>query len=204
MKIACVSDLHGYLPEIPPADLLLIAGDICPLDIQRNHESCVNWLNNEFAEWIKKTAIPTFVIAGNHDFVFQQKINTTFNYLQDSAAEFSGLNIWGTPWQPVFFNWAFNATEEQLKEKWDLIPANTDILVVHGPPYMAGDLTINHIRTGSSSLRERIEAIQPKLVVCGHIHEGRGVYKIKDTIVINASMVDERYQIHFDVPVIEI
>jgi Icc-related predicted phosphoesterase len=38
---------------------------------------------------------------------------------------------------------------------------------------------------GSVSIRGAIEKHQPKLVLCGHIHESRGTHKIGRTLVIN-------------------
>ena len=44
MKIAGISDLHGYLPNIEKSDILLIAGDISPLNIQFNKPEMKKWL----------------------------------------------------------------------------------------------------------------------------------------------------------------
>jgi hypothetical protein len=69
----------------------------------------------------------------------------TIEYLQDEECVlyFDGPNgdhpednirIYGSPWQPEFYNWAFNLPRngEALKAKWDAIPENTDILITHG------------------------------------------------------------------------
>jgi len=199
--IVAISDLHGTLPDIPPCDLLLIAGDICPIT---NHDPSfqARWLRWDFREWLESVpARKNVFIAGNHDLVFEQMpelLPTTWpaTYLQDSGTEWEGLKIWGTPWQPWFFDWAFNLFEPELKKRWALIPPGTDILVVHGPPRGYGDGVpdthgIRH--TGSPALLERIEEIQPKIAVFGHIHEGRGEWRIGNTLMANVTILDERY-----------
>jgi Icc-related predicted phosphoesterase len=202
MKIVAMSDMHGELPETPECDLLLLAGDLTPV---RDHSLSfqADWLNCEFRTWLKRQPARKIVgIAGNHDFIFEQApdlVPTDLNwtYLQDSGIEWEGFRIWGTPWQPWFFDWAFNAGPEALKRRWALIPEATDILVVHGPPYGYGDGVPerNGIRRcGCPHLLERIREIRPRLVVYGHIHEGRGEWQLGSTLLANVTVVDANYQ----------
>ena len=182
MRICCISDIHGNLPEIPDCDFLFIAGDIVPLWAQNNRYISYAWLDSNFRIWIHNIfnrGIVVVGIAGNHDLCFEDNYfpkNLLWKYLKDEQVELKGLKIWGTPWQPVFHNWAFNAEEYQLEEKWHLIPNDTDIIIVHGAPYLYGDNVVyikdgqgyeEHV--GSPSLLRRIKEIKPKLVVCGHI-----------------------------------
>ena len=204
MKIVAVSDLHGILPEIPPCDLLLIAGDICPTG---NHKPPfqAEWLDTVFRRWLESLRHVGKVIgiAGNHDFIFQNAphlvpAGLNWIYLQDSLTEYAGLRIWGTPWQPWFHDWAFNGTPELLKEKWALIPSPLDILIVHGPPRGFGDAVrawLGHVQhTGCPSLLQRIQEIQPEVVVYGHIHEGRGVWQLTErTTLANVTILDASY-----------
>ena len=201
MKIVAISDLHGQLPKIPKCDLLLIAGDICPvINHDLNFQAC--WLDTNFRWWLKKIPAEKVVaIAGNHDRIFEespQKVpSLPWIYLQDTQTEFKELKIWGSPWQPVFYWWAFNLYEKDLKEKWKLIPNNTDVLILHGPPYKYGDKALkgnNFENTGSPSLLEKIKEIKPKLVVFGHIHEGRGQWKLNNTILANVTILNEKYE----------
>jgi Icc-related predicted phosphoesterase len=138
-------------------------------------------------------------IAGNHDFIFQERPDQvpalSWTYLQDSGTEYRGFRLWGTPWQPYFYDWAFNLYEKDLVEKWRLIPDDTDILLVHGPPHGYGDVSpYSQAHTGSPGLLSRIQDIQPRLVVSGHIHSGYGQYQIGPTVFVNASYVDEEYK----------
>jgi len=199
MRICCIADMHGNLPDVPPCDLLLLGGDLGPKR-SRDVAAARFWLDTTFRAWLETLPRTTAVVgvAGNHDFVFEKghpKFDRPlpWTYLQDSATTVDGLSIWGTPWQPTFYNWAFNLDEPVLAAKWDLVPDGTDVLLLHGPPFGYGDPTPRG-PVGSESLLRRIEALQPRLAVAGHIHSGYGVYKIGATTFVNAAHVDEGYQ----------
>ncbi|MBY0231705.1 MAG: hypothetical protein K2W96_20660 [Gemmataceae bacterium] len=207
MRIAAISDQHGLLPDIPPSDLLLIGGDICPVS---NHGEAFQgeWLDTEFRCWLSRVPARKIVgVAGNHDFVFQRQPRLVprdlpWTYLEDSGCEWEGLRFWGTPWQPWFFDWAFNLHEPDLVPVWARIPEGTDILVLHGPPHGYGDAVPRAggvELTGSPSLTERIRQIAPRLAIFGHIHEGRGEWRLGPTTLANVTLVDVKYQPVFPV-----
>lgn len=210
MKIIAISDLHGNLPIIPPCNLLLIAGDICPV-YDHSLQFQQYWLDTTFRRWLKELPVKHIVgIAGNHDLIFQEKPHWVpklpWIYLQDSGTEIEGLKIWGTPWQKRFHDWAFNLDEEELVKKWDMIPLDTDILVLHGPPYGYGDEAPRIIKDeneqewpgfehiGSPSLLSRLKLIKPKLVVFGHNHDGFGKWEEDGMVLANVSYLNNQYQ----------
>lgn len=210
MKVCCLADIHGHLPDVPDCDLLILAGDYCPMPSVRKQ---ARWLRHKFGPWLEslKSRMAVVGVAGNHDFIFQREPGAVptlpWVYLQDSGAEILGKKFWGSPWQPVYGYFAFNAVETDLALKWDLIPDDTDVLVLHGPPYGYGDFSVyDKIHTGSASLRRRIEAVRPGLVVAGHIHSGHGIYEMAagETVFVNASYVDEDYQPFYPIETVDI
>jgi len=203
IKVVAMSDLHGILPPsntIPKCDLVLIGGDIC------GHHGIFDqsvWLYDTFRPWLENLPAERVVgVAGNHDFIWEKSPHLVpklpWIYLQDNMYTYKGWKIYGSPWQLRFYDWAFNLDEPEIERKWNLIPDDVDILVLHGPPKFFGD-KVTSIKSGedgfagSLSLTNRIRVIQPKLVVFGHIHPGFGIYEENGTILANVSLVDNKY-----------
>jgi len=159
MIVYAAADLHGNLPPVPEdAELILLAGDICP-DFRPygNRGGLVDtggiqqhrWMMKEFLTWaadIAERGIELAYIWGNHDFVGEQPwhvreitnhVKGTF--LQDNERGVGGVNIWGTPWVPGLPYWAFYGDDRKLALRAEAIPDGLDVLMTHGPPAYAGD-----------------------------------------------------------------
>lgn len=89
---------------------------------------------------------------------------------------------------------------EELGAIYSLIDEGTDIIVSHQPPYGCGDVYPNPVEIehiGSSELLYHIERVQPKKVICGHLHDGHGRYQIGDTEVLNVAVLDDNYNLSY-------
>ena len=68
----------------------------------------------------------------------------------------------------------------------DSVNPNELIIVSHVPPHNTVDLCNDGRHVGVPEFRALIEEFEPKLVLCGHIHEQcQKVEKIKDTTICN-------------------
>lgn len=197
MKLIAISDTHGEHKtlEIPDGDVLIHAGDLT------RHGTLEDV--REFNDFLDTLPHPNkIVIAGNHDFCFEndrkacQEILTNCIYLQDQEVIIDGVKFYGSPWQPWFYDWAFNLERgPEIRAKWELIPEDTDVLITHGPPYGIGDLTDQGDQAGCEDLLEVIEEIKPQLHIFGHIHEGYGISSKGNTTFINASSLNHHYHL---------
>jgi hypothetical protein len=235
MRIVALSDQHGFLPAVPPCDLLVVAGDICPdrfgpFTAKVAPDLQARWFDAKVRPWIE-AAPATHKVAtwGNHDWCGQAcdfsrdapgaAATTTLQILVDQATDVpvsapvgavvSPLSVWATPWSNQFMDWAFMKEPAQLTEVYDAIPVGIDILVSHQPPHGHGDQspddrsgTILHL--GSRQLLAAIERVRPKVVICGHIHEGHGRYDHGGVPIYNVSVVDERYRLTHEPTVIDV
>lgn len=190
LKLILISDTHNLHDnlEMPDGDILLFGGDMA----DRGTLDEVADFNRYLGELPHKHKV---IICGNHDFPFErqpaeaQALITNAIYLQDEAVTIEGIKFYGSPWSPWFHNWAFNLHRgEPLREKWELIPEDTDVLITHGPPMGILDKTWAGQHVGCEELTPRVQAIQPKLHLFGHIHEAAGHQRIDGTLYVNGSM----------------
>lgn len=200
MRIVCLSDTHNCNEQIkvPEGDILIHAGDATITGTIPEITAFNQW----FAGLPHKVKI---FVAGNHDWLFETDNNYARSllskdiiYLQDSFTKIEGLKFYGSPWQPRFYDWAFNLNRgKELAGKWNLIPDDTDILITHGPPFGILDEVPRRFwveNTGCEELRKRVEAIRPELHIFGHIHCAYGVTEKFGVKFINASNCDEEYK----------
>ena len=199
-KTTIISDTHGrhYKLDLPGGDILIHCGDFMNSGLKINEAT-------SFLKWFSKQDYKHKVfIAGNHDILFEDHPYVRdsllleypdVTYLQDSSVTIEGLKIYGSPWQPEFYNWAFNLPRgEELKKKWDLIPDDIDILITHGPPMDFLDTVVGQYEPlGCYDLKQRVLNIQPKIHCFGHIHSGYGETDFNGTKFINAAVLDEDY-----------
>lgn len=197
MRIIAISDTHNREVELPEGDLLLVAGDVS----KRGTTDQIVQFNAYLETQAHKFKHKPLVIAGNHDFLFQkdrlaaESLLTAGSYIEDSLVIVDGLKIYGSPWTPTFFDWAFMRDRgAPIRQYWDLIPEGVDLLVTHGPPYGILDDCGQHV--GCSDLLDVVTkelAQPPKIHIFGHIHEGHGLYSTEKTLFYNVSICDYAY-----------
>lgn len=140
--------------------------------------------------------------------------------LIDQEHVIDGIKFYGSPWQPWYYDWAFNfrhptkpmhgvdvipeEAEEalrQAKDTWAKIPDDTRVLITHGPPFGILDAAEDQDKCGCPLLAKRItELLNLRLHVFGHIHEAYGSveYKADDgsgdiLTFVNAAICDLSY-----------
>jgi Icc-related predicted phosphoesterase len=201
VRLVLLSDTHTFHEQVtvPEGDILIHAGDMALEGSRKEVQSCLDWLNKQPHEHI-------VAIAGNHDFAFERPAQKAMLdlgrvvYLEDSSINIDGKTFYGSPWQPEFCSWAFNvARGSQIKHYWDMIPDATDVLITHGPPMGILDQTapadFNSVHLGCEDLIKQVEISKPLVHTFGHIHGGAGQRVYRDTLFVNASVMNEAYKV---------
>lgn len=202
MRLVLISDTHTMesVMTIPDGDMVIHAGDFLSRGDDFEAMQCCYW----FRELPHKHKV---CVAGNHDICFEDDevqardlFGKDVHYLNGEGVELEGIKLWGSPVQPVFFNWAFNHGPEFREKHWkEAMPDDIDILVTHCPPVDVLDQNRDGEPCGDALLREEVfNRVRPHLHVFGHIHESRGCKEEDGISFVNACMVNGNYTPVYD------
>lgn len=200
MKLIAFTDIHGSYGKVNNIlskehgyDAVIIGGDLTTVGSTKEAEEAITLFQLH--------GKPLLVVAGNMD---PPSLEETFLRLGVSInargividnVGFFGVSA--SPFTPM--NTPYEISEEEIKKRsdegWnDVHAARWKVFVPHAPPR---DTSLDKImlgrHVGSTAVRTFIEAHQPDLVVCGHIHEARGQDSIGRSKMINCGPAGKGY-----------
>lgn len=211
LRLVLISDTHERHRkiEVPPCDVLIHAGDISIVGGVDSYKDFLSWFHSQ-------TAQHKLFVAGNHDwklrdFMANFQSFQDITYLHDTSITIGGVKFYGSPYTPVFGEWSYMIPRgKTLYEHWLQIPHDTDVLITHGPrkgvldvpAQMGYSHSVEHC--GDEDLGVVLDALKVKLHVFGHIHGGAGELKLNGVHYVNASVVNEAYEVVNKPVVVEI
>ena len=140
-------------------------------------------------------------VCGNMDPAPLESILIEYNVSINAKGVVIGeVGFFGVSAAPISFLRTPNEISEdeilkRAESGWtEVANARWKIFVPHAPPSGTSvDKTFIGRHVGSSAVRKFIEAHQPDVAVCGHIHEARGLDAIGKTKIVNCGTAAKGY-----------
>lgn len=204
-RFVCISDTHNTFHKLPRGDVLIHAGDLTNQGSLSELRKTIQWI--EKADFETKIVIAgNHDITLDESFYEQYgsyfhnteiqdpskcleliKSRSTITYLNHEAKTISltspdgpqaTFKVFGSPYSPSRGLWAFGYATEDADTLWGEIPLDTDVVISHTPPKFHCDESPSRGAAGCESLRQALWRVRPRMAVCGHVHEGRGVESV--------------------------
>jgi predicted phosphodiesterase len=201
LRIICISDTHNKTPALPAGDLLIHAGDItnagtlpelvraatwlervsgvfaATVVVAGNHDRILDrgWATAHECEEDRGRAVEVLVKGGRAWMYLEHEVGE----VEVHGGERRRLRVFGSPMSRTLGKegqWAFGYHDSAALLQWETLRNNgpVDIVVVHGPPKGFCDEDREGRSDGCEALLDALGNVRPRLVVCGHRHEGRG------------------------------
>jgi Icc-related predicted phosphoesterase len=187
LKLLAFSDLHRdkdharrLVEKSAEADVVIGAGDFASIHLG---------LDRTISE-LRAIEKPALLVPGNnetHDALWRACAEwPSARVLHGESAEIDGISFFGLgagiPKTP--FPWSYDLDDDAAAAKLERCPQG-GVLIVHSPPKGHLDVAFGR-HLGSESILRAIETKQPRLAVCGHIHQcWRQEATIGETRVVN-------------------
>jgi uncharacterized protein len=190
MRIYAAADIHGrkkklekirYNIEKNRCAILVLAGDICD---RKDMERIMDFIND--------MPVPVFAVRGNVDhasMVDMADSCSNINLLHRRSLDVNGVSFVGVSGTvSVPFRSRIGIRESETAEKVSLLVSRETILIAHPPPWGVLDKAFGIFHSGSLTIEAIVVEKQPRVLICGHIHEGRGFAMLGQTVVVNSAL----------------
>ncbi len=200
MKILALSDIHGAFKSVESileresdCSAVILSGDLTTNGTVTQARDAVR----RFLQFGK----PLFAVSGNMD---QPETDAALEELgvgvNGRGLMLDQIGVFGvsaSPFTPLHTPYEISEEEIALRAHagWkDIQSARTTIFVPHAPPaHTKIDVLANGEHAGSAAVRKFIEQHEPTLVVCGHIHEARGIDTLGNSTLVNCGPAGRGY-----------
>jgi len=207
MNIVVISDIHGdvenllsFLDKVRELkfDVVVCPGDFTDVDTPRGFTQ--NDVVRLIIKELKTLKKPLLCVPGNVD------PKEIINILEEEGVSLhgrgkviGGVGFYGFGGAKTPFGTSMEPSEEELKigleNSWKDIKDNKKVIqVTHNPPFNTKiDMIQTGLHVGSKAVRSFIELHDPIVAVSAHIHEAKGVDKLKNTFLMNSGKFSEGY-----------
>ena len=198
MRILAFSDIHGHyeivesiLSHESPIDVVIIAGDLTTHGTPGEAGEAITKL--------QRFQKPLLVVAGNMDLPGFEQLYTqrgvNINACGVQVADVGFFGVAGSPFTPMHTPYELSEDEilRRAEEGWKQVrSAFRLVFVPHAPPRSTKlDKLFVGAHVGSLAIREFVECHQPDVLICGHIHESRGIDVLGKTQMVNCGASGE-------------
>lgn len=191
MILLAMTDLHGrremldgILKAAGPVDAILLGGDLTNFGTPQQAA--------ELLACARQPGVPVWAVAGNCDsaeierLLFDEGVGLHARAVVVEQVGIQGLSA-APPWLPHMYHFSEDQLAGALQSGRQQLPdVQCHVVLAHVPPRDCPlDRTAVCGHVGSRALRSFVDEHQPDLVVCGHIHEARGIAQLGRTLVVN-------------------
>jgi len=193
VRFVCIGDIHmafraieRVAPALRTADVALLTGDLTnfgePEDAWR------------VVDAVRAHCPTVWAVTGNLDMLWViDALRAGGVSLHGEGRRLGDIGIFGCGGSNITpMDTPTELEEHELRDTLErghatVADAPRRLMICHTPPYDTRlDRLMNGTPVGSPAVRAFIEERAPQVCVVGHIHEGRGVERVGDTLVLNA------------------
>lgn len=210
-KIALLSDIHEFTPDINNVDMAFFCGDFSFRDHGDIGGEIKVWDKlREYFKILRDRGIVLVATCGNHDFLAD---SYKTRYIIEDCFDVFGLNQIQRYEEFIFAffgychleDWAMFAPDEKQEKMCDrlelmasVLDKPIDFLITHCPPLNV----LSMFNWGSEFVERLAKNLKPRHLVCfGHVHDQYGSKVVDGIQYVNCAYVDKDYNPRYQYPV---